>query len=97
MKPWQITIFIFLTITCLGIISFFYPDDGLRLAGHDIRFPSIEKVLADPDEGIPDLPGDSLKTDDRIPAPTPFNRKKRGALSAESADGFVAARDLERS
>ena len=38
MKPWQIAIFIFLTITCLGIISFFYPDDGLRLAGHDIRF-----------------------------------------------------------
>ncbi len=85
MKPWQITIFIFLTITCLGIISFFYPDDGLRLAGHDIRFPSIEKVLADPDEGIPDLPGDSLKTDDRIPAPTLFNRKKREAIIAEIA------------
>lgn len=85
MKPWQITIFIFLTITCLGIISFFYPDDGLRLAGHDIRFPSIEKVLADPDEGIPDLPSDSLKTDDRIPAPTLFNRKKREAIIAEIA------------
>ncbi len=85
MKPWQITIFIFLTITCLGIISFFYPDDGLRLAGHDIRFPSIEKVLADPDEGIPDLPSDSLKTDDSIPAPTLFNRKKREAIIAEIA------------
>ena len=83
MKPWQIAVFIILIITCLGIISFFYPEDGITLAEHSINFPSIEKVLSDPDADIPDLPGDSLLNDPRIPAPTLFNRKKREAIIAE--------------
>ena len=83
MKPWQIAVFIILIITCLGIISFFYPEDGITLAGHSINFPSIEKVLSDPDADLPDLPGDSLLNDPRIPAPTLFNRKKREAIIAE--------------
>ena len=28
MKPWQIALFIILIITCLGVISFFYPEEG---------------------------------------------------------------------
>ena len=83
MKPWQIAVFIFLIVTCLGIISLFFPKDGIRLAGHSVNFPSIEQVLSDPDADIPDLPGDSLLNDPRIPAPTLFNRKEREAIIAE--------------
>lgn len=85
MKPWQIALFIILIITCLGIISFFYPEEGITLAKHTVNFPSIEKVLADPDADLPDLPGDSLSRDKRIPKPTLFNRKKREAIIAEIA------------
>ena len=83
MKPWQIAVFIFLIVTCLGIISLFFPKDGIRLAGHSVNFPTIEQVLSDPDADIPDLPGDSLLNDPRIPAPTLFNRKEREAIIAE--------------
>ena len=85
MKPWQIALFIILIITCLGVISFFYPEEGITLAKHTVNFPSIEKVLADPDADLPDLPGDSLSRDKRIPKPTLFNRKKREAIIAEIA------------
>ena len=87
MKPWQIALFIFLIITCLGVICYFYPEDGITLANHNINFPSIEKVISDPDADLPDLPGDSVKRDDRIPKPTIFNRKKREAIIAEIAKG----------
>ena len=85
MKPWQIALFIILIITCLGIICFFYPEEGVTLAKHTINFPSLEKVLSDPDADIPDLPGDSLSRDKRIPKATFFNRKKREAIIAEIA------------
>ena len=85
MKPWQIALFIILIITCLGIISFFFPEEGITLAKHTINFPSIENVLADPDADLPDLPGDSLSRDKRIPRRTLFNRKKREAIIAEIA------------
>ena len=71
--------------TCLGIISFFFPEEGITLAKHTINFPSIENVLADPDADLPDLPGDSLSRDKRIPRRTLFNRKKREAIIAEIA------------
>ena len=85
MKPWQIALFIILIITCLGIICFFYPEEGVTLAKHTINFPSLEKVLSDPDADIPDLPGDSLSRDKRIPKATIFNRKRREAIIAEIA------------
>ena len=85
MKPWQIALFIILIITCLGIISFFYPEEGFMLAKHSVNFPSIEKVLSDPDADLPELPGDSLSRDKRIPKATLFNRKKREAIIAEIA------------
>ena len=85
MKPWQIALFIFLIITCLGIISFVFPEEGVTLAKHTLNFPSIEKVLADPNADLPDMPGDSLSRDKRIPKATLFNRKKREAIIAEIA------------
>lgn len=85
MKPWQIVLFIFLTITCLAIISFFFPEDGVTVGKHTINFPSIEKVLADPDADLPDLPGDSVSHDKRIPKPSLFNIRKRKAIIAEIA------------
>ena len=75
MKPWQIALFIILIITCLGIISFFYPEEGIMLAKHSVNFPTLEKVLSDPDADLPELPGDSRSRDKRIPKATLFNRK----------------------
>ena len=85
MKPWQIALFIILIITCLGITCFFFPKDGITLAQHTINFPSIEKVLADPDADLPNLPGDSLSYDKRIPKPSLFNIRKRKAIIAQIA------------
>lgn len=85
MKPWQIALFIILIITCLGVISFFFPENGVMLAKHTINFPSIEKVLADPDADLPDLPSDSLSYDKRIPKPSLFNIRKRKAIIAQIA------------
>lgn len=85
MKPWQIALFIFVTIACLGVISAFFPEDGISLAGHTVNFPSVEKILND-DNGIPEIAEkDSLSHDSRIPPPTLFNRKKREAIIAQIA------------
>lgn len=84
MKPWQITLFIFLTIILLGVISFFYPKQGVKLLGHDINFPAIEEVLAGGADTLPEAVFEE-EEEKRIPEPTIFNRKKREAIIAEIA------------
>ncbi len=84
MKPWQITLFIFLTIILLGVISYFYPKDGFKMLGHSIIFPTLEEVLKDNRDSIPELDLED-KESRKIPEPTIFNRRKREALIAEIA------------
>lgn len=85
MKPWQITLFIFLTIITLGVISCFYPKDGVKVLGHTVNFPTLEEVLADDSEDIPELDLEEEGAERKIPLPTPFNKKKREAIIAEIA------------
>ena len=50
MKPYKILIFILLVICALGLISLFFPKDGLRIGNKELHFPSMEKVLVGPEQ-----------------------------------------------
>ncbi len=50
MKPYKILIFILLVICALGLISLFFPKDGLRIGNKDLHFPSMEEVLVGPEQ-----------------------------------------------
>lgn len=50
MKPYKILIFILLVICALGLISLFFPKDGLRIGNKELHFPSIEEVLVGPEQ-----------------------------------------------
>ncbi len=45
MKPYRIVIFIFLVISILGAICYFYPKEGVTIGKTTLRFPSMEDVL----------------------------------------------------
>lgn len=50
MKPYKILIFILLVICALGLISLFFPKDGLRIGNKELHFPSMEEVLVGPEQ-----------------------------------------------
>ncbi|MCR5550972.1 MAG: hypothetical protein K6F40_08555 [Bacteroidales bacterium] len=50
MKPYKILIFILLVICALGLISLFFPKDGLRIGNKELHFPSVEEVLVGPEQ-----------------------------------------------
>ncbi len=50
MKPYKILIFILLVICALGLISLFFPKDGLRIGDKELHFPSMEEVLVGPEQ-----------------------------------------------
>lgn len=50
MRPYKIFLFIILVISALAVICIFFPKDGLKVGNAEIRFPSLENVLAGPNE-----------------------------------------------
>lgn len=45
MKSYKVLLFTALAIAMLGTICFFFPNDGLHVAGVDMRFPTLLRIL----------------------------------------------------
>ncbi len=52
MKPYKISLFLFVIIALLGLISYLFPSDGLQVGKVHLRFPNLEEFLA-PTDSIP--------------------------------------------
>ncbi|MFO7722058.1 MAG: hypothetical protein R6V49_02445 [Bacteroidales bacterium] len=46
MKPVRVTFFVFMAIACLGVISFFFPADGVKIGSFTIHFPTLTEIFS---------------------------------------------------
>ena len=56
MKRYQILIFILSAISALGVISHFFPQDGVKVGGLTFKFASLKDVLGTEKEPEIDTP-----------------------------------------
>ena len=50
MERLRISLFIFSTIALLGVLCTVFPEEGVRIAGSTLRFPTLSEVLEKPEE-----------------------------------------------
>ncbi|MBR1517285.1 MAG: hypothetical protein IJ620_03995 [Bacteroidales bacterium] len=50
MKPFKILLFIASAIAMLTLIAIVFPKDGLRVAGMELHFPTVEKIIVPKEE-----------------------------------------------
>lgn len=61
MKPYQIAVFIMVTMAVVVLLAFVYPKEGIEVGGVTLKFADAEEVLAPDEEPAYDASGDADK------------------------------------
>ena len=109
MKPYQIAVFIVVTMAVVVLLAFVYPKKGIDVGGVTLKFADAEEVLAPDEEPVYDASGDADKIRRYIAAQQMNEDMKRryavlnrpGAIAfpgdmPEWMDGVFAALDNAR-
>ena len=92
MKPYQIAVFIMVTMAVVVLLAFVYPKEGIEVGGVTLKFADAEEVLAPDEEPAYDASGDADKIR-RYIAAQQMNEERE----AEEAEEVVSTSDEEDS